>query len=90
MINLSRKGEQAERGREMNEREIQSEQFRQNEKLAIMDLAEAIKDVLSEEEILDLQDCENLEEALSLAFTCLIEEGIEDPEEFLREKGILK
>lgn len=45
-------------------------------------------------EVLDPEDCQELvamdfDEACGYAFTLLLENGIEDPETFLREKGIL-
>lgn len=53
------------------------------------ELAEACKEILTEE------DCEDLaampiDEAMGYAFTLLIEQGIEDPEQFLRERKILE
>ncbi len=46
-------------------------------------------------EVLSAEDCEELaimpmDEALGCAFTLLIENGVEDPEDFLRSKGILE
>lgn len=45
--------------------------------------------------ILTEEDCEELkqmeiDEAIGYSLTLLIEAGIEDPEEFLKEKGILE
>lgn len=53
------------------------------------ELAETCKEVLDEETCAESEAME-FEEALGFAFTCLIEAGIEDPEEFLIEKGILE
>ena len=53
------------------------------------ELAEVCKDILDEEACVELGSME-FEEALGFAFTCLIEAGINDPEKFLIEKGILE
>lgn len=53
------------------------------------ELAEACQEILSEEDCQELAAMD-FEEALGYAFTLLIENGIEDPEVFLREKGILE
>lgn len=52
------------------------------------ELAEACKEVLSEEDCEELSSME-IDDAIGYAFTLLIEAG-EDPEEFLKEKGILE
>lgn len=53
------------------------------------ELAQALENVLSEE------DCEEIagmgmEDALGYAFTLLLEQGVEDPEAWLKEKGVLE
>jgi len=55
----------------------------------VEDLAEAVSEVLAssiQREIIDLVE---FDEALGFTLTALIEAGIDDPEAFLREKGIL-
>ncbi len=54
------------------------------------ELAEACKDVLDKKTRTEIEQMDNFEEALGYVFTCLIENGIENPEEFLIEKGILE
>ena len=65
-----------------------NEESEQNE-LTSEKLASACNDILSPE---DCQDIEAMEcdEALGYTFTLLLENGIEDPEQYLIEKGILK
>jgi len=53
------------------------------------ELMEACKEVLDEKTCAELESME-FEEALGFVFTCLMEAGINDPEEFLTEKGILE
>ena len=53
------------------------------------ELAEVCKEILDEKTCAELETME-FEEALGHAFTCLMESGIENPEEFLIEKGILE
>ncbi len=52
------------------------------------ELAKACEGVLSEEDCLELASME-IGEAVGYAFTLLMTNGIEDPEGFLKEKGIL-
>lgn len=68
--------------------EIASEESKEKEPTT-QELVEACKEVLDEETCAELEAME-FDEALGFAFTCLIEAGIDDPEEFLIEKGILK
>lgn len=59
-----------------------------NEEPTAAEIADACKDVLDRatcEEIAAMDD----EEAIGLVFTALIEAGVDDPEEFLKAKGIL-
>lgn len=53
------------------------------------DLAEACREVLTE---VDCQELEALplDEGVGYAFTLLLENGIDDPDAFLREKGIIE
>lgn len=53
------------------------------------DLANACREVLPEEDCLELEGME-FADALGYSFTLLIENGIDDPEEFLRGKGIVE
>ncbi len=53
------------------------------------ELADACRNVLTEEDCNELASLP-MEEALNNAFTMLIENGIDDPEAFLKEKGILE
>lgn len=75
----------------MNEGEFTPEEAseKKEDEPTSQELAEACKDVLSGE------DCEELasmpfDEALDYSFTLLIQNGIENPETFLIEKGILE
>ncbi len=52
------------------------------------ELIEISTQVLSHDEVLDVLDQEDLEEALGLVFTMLLENGIE-PEEYLIMQGFL-
>ncbi len=52
-------------------------------------VAEACRDFLSEEDWQDIAAL-GLEEAIGQAFTLLLENGVEDPEAFLKEKGVLE
>lgn len=52
-------------------------------------LIESCQDVLTPEDIAELAEME-FDEALGYVFTLLIEAGIEDPEEFFKEKGLLE
>lgn len=53
------------------------------------ELAETCSEVLTEEDCAEIAGMA-FDEALGYAFTLLIENGIEDPETFLKEKGILE
>lgn len=53
------------------------------------ELAEACKDVLTAEDCQELAEME-FGDALNNSFTLLSETGIEDPEAFLKKKGILE
>lgn len=53
------------------------------------ELAHACKEVLSHEDCAELLAMP-IDEALGYAFTLLIGSGVEDPEEFLKDKGILE
>jgi hypothetical protein len=61
----------------------------QEKEPTLENLTNACREVLGEE-VEELKNCEGMEEALGLCFSLLIENGIDDPEEFLREKGILE
>lgn len=52
-------------------------------------LATACSEVLSEEDCVELVSM-STGEAIGYAFTLLLENGIEDPEQYLRDKGILE
>ena len=52
-------------------------------------LTEACREVLSDNELAALA-AEPAEDQLGFAFTLLLENGIDDPEAFLRAKGILE
>ena len=74
------------------ESEIPKEEVTQNpeeKEPTPQELAEACKEVLDEETCAELETME-FNEALGYAFTCLMEAGIEDTEEFLIKKGILE
>ena len=53
------------------------------------ELAEVCQEVLSKEDCAEIAGMP-FDEALRYAFTLLIENGIDDPEKFLKEKGILE
>ncbi|UTI65879.1 hypothetical protein NBH00_06600 [Paraconexibacter antarcticus] len=53
------------------------------------DVVQACSGCLVQEDLEQMVSLD-LEEALGYAFTALMEAGIEDPEAFLREKGILE
>lgn len=53
------------------------------------DLANVCREILSEEDCVELEQMD-FEEALGYSFTILIENGIDDPEGFLRSKGIIE
>ena len=52
-------------------------------------VAEACREVLTEEDCDDIAALP-LDEAIGQAFTLLIENGVDDPEAFLKEKDILE
>jgi hypothetical protein len=54
------------------------------------ELAEVCAEVLDEETCAEIAAMSDLEEAISYAFAVLIEAGVDDPEQFLIEKGILQ
>lgn len=56
----------------------------------IYNLAKACEEEIGKNEFVELIRMTNFEDALGFAFTILIECGIEDPEQFLKEKGILE
>lgn len=60
------------------------------EEPTIQEIADACRGTLDNETCDEIVALENADEALGLAFTSLIENGIEDPEAFLRAKGILE
>lgn len=56
----------------------------------LAELLEALKEIeLGDDQKQDLLACESVEEALGLAFSFLMEEGVEDPEAYLAERNIL-
>jgi hypothetical protein len=55
----------------------------------LIDLLDVIRFDLNGDEFADVQASETLEEAIGLTFTFLTEHGIEDPEAYLVEKGLL-
>jgi hypothetical protein len=57
--------------------------------LTSAELARACAEVLSEEDCADIEVME-FEEGLGFAFSLLIQNGIEDPEAFLAENGVLE
>jgi len=61
-----------------------------NEKVSPLDIAEACMGVLDQETCDQIAEFEDNKEALGYVFSALIEAGIDDPEEFLKEKGILE
>lgn len=61
----------------------------QEKEPTIENLVNVCKEILGDESE-ELLSCENMEEALGLCFSLLIENGIDDPEEFLKKKGILE
>ncbi|MDO8649815.1 MAG: hypothetical protein Q7K33_00665 [Candidatus Berkelbacteria bacterium] len=54
------------------------------------ELIDACREVLDGDSLEALNECEDFEEAMGLVFTMLIEAGVEDPEQFLREKGLIQ
>lgn len=68
--------------------ETSSEQEKENNELTSVELAQVCTEVLTPEDCAELAEME-FDNALSYAFTLLLEAG-EDPEEFLKEKGILE
>jgi len=76
----------------MNERgEFRPEEASEEKKQepTSQELAEACAEVLSEEDCAEIASM-SFDEALGYVFTLLIENGIEDPETFLKEKRILE
>lgn len=56
----------------------------------IANLAEACRELLDKESLEALAECIDFDEAIGLALTMLIENGIDDPEQFLREMGLIE
>ena len=52
-------------------------------------VAAACKEILSEEDCQDIAALE-LQEAIGLAFALLMDNGIDDPESYLKEKDVLE
>jgi hypothetical protein len=67
-----------------------SQEEREPTEPTVAQLVEACRGILSEEALVDLAEIESFDDALGFAFTALIESGVEDPETFLKEKGILE
>lgn len=55
----------------------------------VQELLTVVKEHLSEEQLADLAELD-FETALGLVFSYLLGSGIDDPEQFLIEKGILE
>lgn len=55
----------------------------------LQEIGSALLGAVPEEDIYHLEGME-YEEGLGYAFTLLLENGVEDPEEYLKEKGILE
>ncbi len=55
----------------------------------VAEIADACREVLDEEICDEIAEQDNPDDALGLAFTALCEAG-EDPEEYLKEKGVLE
>lgn len=55
----------------------------------VSELSQACSELLSEEDLADLAEMP-MDEALGYAFTLLLESGVDDPEGYLAEKGILQ
>lgn len=68
--------------------ETQEEQEQEAGEPTPEELADACKEVLTEEDCQELASME-IDDAIGYAFTLLLEAG-EDPDEFLKEKGILE
>lgn len=73
---------------EIPKEKIASKESKEKEPTS-QELAETCRNVL-EGEICEEFERMEFVEALEYAFTCLIEAGVDDPEEFLIEKGILE
>lgn len=56
----------------------------------VANLTEACRELLDKESLEALAECADFDEAMGLAFTMLIENGIDDPEQFLREMGLIE
>ncbi|PJC36966.1 hypothetical protein CO046_03320 [Candidatus Peregrinibacteria bacterium CG_4_9_14_0_2_um_filter_53_11] len=54
------------------------------------EIAEACREALGDDVCAEIEEMEDAEAALGLTFTALIEAGIEDPEEYLRSRGVLE
>ncbi|MBX4201335.1 hypothetical protein KW803_00355 [Candidatus Saccharibacteria bacterium] len=59
------------------------------DEITAKELIEACKGVLQAEDLSELAELE-VDEALGYTFTLLLENDVEDPEAFLREKGVLQ
>jgi NifB/MoaA-like Fe-S oxidoreductase len=74
----------------MNEKgEFTPEEAAERDEPTSEEIAEACQKVLAEEDCAEIAGMPQ-DEALGYAFTLLIENGIDDPETFLKEKGILE
>lgn len=60
------------------------------EEPTVEEVSKACRGVVSDEACDEIATQETLQDALGLAFTALSEAEIEDPEAFLKEKGILE
>jgi hypothetical protein len=58
-------------------------------KPAVSELSQACSEILSEEDLAELSEMP-MDEALGYAFTLLLESGVDDPEGYLKEKGVLQ
>lgn len=74
----------------MNEKESIDQNIEEESKEPTLEeLVAACQEVIPAEDSKELLTMD-FEEALGYAFTLLIENGVEDPESFLKEKGILE
>lgn len=55
----------------------------------IAEIADACREVLDEDSCDEIAANDDLEDAISEAYAKLIEAGIDEPADFLREKGII-
>lgn len=67
----------------------EQEPIRENEP-TIEWLAEVLKDDLTKEQLADMAEMTDLQEALGVVISYLLENDIKDPEGYLMEKGILE